>query len=74
MKSVSVSVYKMILGIVLYALVFCFGGCTQPGETASQGDIRHQRNLSINQEGMMKDIDRVLLFDQPSKLSDTRIP
>ena len=74
MKNVSVSVYKMILGIVLYALVFCFGGCTQPGETASQGNIRHLRNLSINQQEMMKDVDSVLLFDQPSKLSDMRMP
>lgn len=74
MKNVSVSVYKMVLGIVLYALVFCFCGCAQPGETEAQGDIRHQRNLSINQQGMMKDIDSALLFDQPSKLSDMRIP
>ena len=73
-RSASVSVCKVILGIVLCALVFLLYGCEQPGETAAKGHRRHLRNLSINQQSLMSDIDRALLFDRPSKLTDKRIP
>ena len=46
----------------------------QPGETEAEGHRRHLRNLSVNQQEMMADIDKVLLFDKPSKLTDKRIP
>ena len=65
------------LVFVLCALVFLPGGCgfwAQPGETKAEGHRRHLRNLSINQQEMMADIDKVLLFDKPSKLTDKRIP
>ena len=66
-----------ILGIMLFALVFWLNGCgesfAQLGETAAEGHRRHQRNLAINRQEMMGDIDRVLLLDKPSKLTDKRI-
>lgn len=66
------------LAVLLCTLVFWLGGCTpsleQPGETATEGHRRHRRNLTINQQSLMSDIDRVLLFDKPSKLTDRRIP
>ena len=70
MKNVSV---LTILGIVLCALVFWLAGCTQSGETALEGRRRHLRNLSVNRQNLMSDVDKALLFDKPSKLTDKRI-
>jgi len=76
MKSVSASVFKVILVVMLCALVFLPGGCStqQMGETTAQGEIRHQRNLRIDQQQMMADIDKTLLLEEPSRLTDRRIP
>ena len=76
MKSVCVSVCKVILSVILLVLVFAPFGCSslQPGETAAEGNRRHQRVARINQQEMMADIDTVLLLDKPSKLTDKRIP
>ena len=62
------------LAVLLCTLVFWLGGCEQPGETAAEGHRRHLRNLSINQQNLMSDIDRALLIDKPSTLTDKRIP
>jgi hypothetical protein len=67
----------LLLAVLLCILVFWLGGCVlieQPGETAAEGQRRHLRNLAINQQNLVSDIDRALLIDQPSKLSDKRIP
>ena len=77
MKSVSVSVCKVILAFLLCALIFLPCGCgpyAQPGETEAEGNRRHIRNLAISQQQLMEDIDRIMLFDKPSKLSEKRIP
>ncbi len=77
MKSVSVSVFKVILAVILLVLVFVPFGCSsfsQPGETAAEGHRRHQRMARINQQELMADIDLVLMLDKPSKLTDKRIP
>jgi hypothetical protein len=73
MKNVSV---LTILGVLLCALALWLGGCgyfAQPGETLAEGHRRHLRNLSINQLNLMRDVDRALLIDEPSKLSSRRI-
>ena len=70
-------VCKVILGAVLCALVVWLAGCglfEQPGETMAEGHRRHLRNLRINQQELMQDIDKVMLFEKPSKLTDKRIP
>jgi hypothetical protein len=46
----------------------------QLGETEAEGHRRHLRNERINQQELMSDIDMVLLFNEPSKLTDKRIP
>ena len=46
----------------------------QPGETTAEGGRRHERVLRLNQQEMMADIDRILLLDRPSELTDLRIP
>jgi hypothetical protein len=77
MKGVSVFVCKAILVVVLWVSVFLPCGCSsyeQPGETAAEGRRRHQRVARINQQEMMADIDKALLLDRPSRLTDKRIP
>ena len=73
MKNVSV---LTILGVLLCALALWLGGCghfAQPGETVAEGHRRHLRNLSINQQTLMRDVDKALLLDEPSKLTGRRI-
>jgi len=69
------SVNKVILDVILCALFFLLCGCAwnQPGETTAEGHRRHQRTLRINQQELMSDIDKVLLLDRPSKLTNRRI-
>jgi len=78
MKKGFVSVYKVILVIILCGFVFLAYGCAsyyeRPGETAAEGHRRHIRNLRINQQELMQDIDAALLTDEPSELSELRIP
>ena len=73
----SKSVYLVILGIFLCTLVFLSYGCgsyAQLGETEAEGRRRHLRNARINRQQLMEDIDKVMLMDKPSKLTDKRIP
>jgi hypothetical protein len=62
------------LGVVLVVLFFICCSCEQLGETEAEGNRRHLRNLRINQQQLMEDIDRTMMFDKPSKLTDKRIP
>jgi len=65
------------LAVLLCTLVFSLGGCTlleQGGETAAEGHRRHMRNLTINQQSLMSDLDRALLIDKPSGLTERKIP
>ncbi|MHC4593837.1 MAG: hypothetical protein ACYS9C_10220 [Planctomycetota bacterium] len=72
----SVSIFKVIVSIILCVFVFLPLGCGswQTGETAAESKRRHKRVLRINRQEMMADIDKVLLLDKPSKLTDKRIP
>ncbi len=76
MKSVSVGCCRLILGILLCALALLAVGCStsQLGETSAEGHRRHKRVMRLNQQELMSDIDRVFLLDEPSKLTDKRIP
>jgi hypothetical protein len=82
MKSVSVRkvvlmIRSVALTVILGALVSLACGCSsyeQPGETAAQGRRRHERVARINRQELMADIDKFLLLDRPSKLTDKRIP
>ena len=76
MKSVSVSLCKVILVVAILFSVFIPLGCnfSQPGETTAEGSRRHDRVARINQQELMGDIDTFLLIDQPSKLTDKRVP
>lgn len=77
MKSISVSIFNVILAIILWILVFLPCGCKsyeQLGETSAEGRRRHERIARINNQELMTDIDKFMLFDKPSKLTDKRIP
>ncbi len=76
MKMKSRFVCKAFLGIVLVVFVCWLSGCKcpQPGETVAEGNRRHIRNLEINNQEMMHDIDYALLFEQPSSLTSFRLP
>ena len=60
----------------LLCVVVLFTGCSwnQPGETVAEGNRRHKRVMRLNNEAMMSDVDRILQLDQPSKLTDFRVP
>ena len=76
MKSFAGLTTKLILALFLWILIFLPCGCSsaQPGETAAEGRRRHDRVARINQQEMMADIDKALLLDKPSRLTDKRIP
>ncbi len=67
---------KVVLGVILGVTTFLLSGCAwdQLGETTAEGHRRHKRVLRINRQEMLADIDRVLLLDKPSRLTDKRIP
>lgn len=74
-KSLAFSLFTFAL--ILSGALSLLCGCRsygQPGETVAEGRRRHERVLRINQQEMMADIDRTLLLDSPSKLTDKRIP
>ena len=71
------SIFLFTFAFLLCGLVFWLGGCRsceRLGETVAEGRRRHVRTLRINRQEMMGDIDRALLLDKPSKLTDKRIP
>ncbi len=70
-------VISVILRIVLCVAAFAFVGCTsyeQLGETEAEGHRRHIRVMRISRQALMSDIDAVLLIDQPTKLTEKKIP
>jgi len=63
-----------ILCVILAASVVVCCGCAQLGETETEGNRRHLRNFRISQQQLMEDVDNVMMFDEPSKLTDRRMP
>ena len=71
----SSSLCKVILGLTFAVLVFLpFGCASQPGETGAEVNRRHDRVARVNGEEMRSDLDKFLMLDRPSKLTDKRIP
>jgi hypothetical protein len=68
------SLLILVLSIVSLSIVLCAFGCSQPGETTAEGNRRHERVLSVNEQQMMEDLDKALLLHEPSKLTERRIP
>jgi len=68
----SLRLLTLAVGVVLAALVL--SGCQQPGETAAEVANRRDRVMRLNTQMMLSDLDRALLLDRPSMLTDKRIP
>ena len=64
------------LAVAGFVTVSLLAGCSlrHPGETRAEIDRRHSRVLRLNNETMLSDLDRVLGLDQPSRLTDKRVP
>ena len=68
------------LRLFAWAVAVCFralllSGCWgRPGETAAEVNRRRARTIRLNHQMLRSDIEKALLLDQPSTLTDTRIP
>lgn len=63
-----------VLGIILCLLAVLACGCGPTlGETTAEANRRRLRNARIYQRELMDDIDKFLLIDRPSALTDMRI-
>jgi hypothetical protein len=65
------------VALALCAAIFVGSGCKSwdhPGETRAEVSRRHDRVLRLNQQTMLADIDKALLLDKPSLLTDKRVP
>ena len=78
------------LVVCLFSLVLCLSGCnttdwatkkiteygdwSQPGLTEAEGHREHVRNMRLNQQNMMRDLDEVFHTKKPSKLTEMRAP
>jgi len=68
---------QVVLMVLLLALVLFSTGCglfDQPGKTAQEVHREHLRELRVNNQQMMRDVDRWLGFDQPSMLTERKLP
>lgn len=66
----------LALAVGLCVCTLLSAGCAtrQPGLTAAEVHRRHVRTMRLNSEMMMADIDKFLMLDKPSALTDRRIP
>ncbi len=71
----SITLRSALLGILLCITLVLATGCgAQLGETRAEGARRHSRISRINNAELMSDLDRMMLWDKPSRLTDKRIP
>ncbi len=68
----SLRLLTLALGVVLSSLLL--SGCRQPGETRAEVERRHRRTFRMDTQMMMSDLDRALLLDRPSMLTDKELP
>ncbi|MCU0913755.1 MAG: hypothetical protein MUC88_04220 [Planctomycetes bacterium] len=66
--------FTLVVGLYLVALLLAGCATRQPGETAAEVNRRHKRAMSLNTQMLMSDIDKFLLLDKPSMLTDKRLP
>lgn len=61
--------------IVLYVLVLMPSGCaSQLGETKAEARRRHIRNDRIRDQALRADLDAFMMWDEPTGLTEQRIP
>jgi hypothetical protein len=71
-----ISILTVLVAISGLFAVLGNGCCPKPmpGETAAEVHRRHERINDIRKQQLRSDIDKFLLTDKPSELSDVRIP
>jgi hypothetical protein len=64
------------LAAAVCVLATWLAGCSgrQPGETRAEIGRRHDRIMRLDGEMMLSDLDKALLLDRPSRLTDRRLP
>ncbi len=78
------------LVVCLFSLVLCLSGCntaswatkkvtglgdwSQPGLTEAEGHREQVRNMRMNRQNMMRDMDELFHTNKPSKLTEMRAP
>ena len=68
---------RWVLGVMLGLMILSMAGCSswhQPGETATERSLRHNRALRHNYQLLAEDVDKVLLLDKPSRLGEYNLP
>jgi hypothetical protein len=63
-----------LLGVALLTLAAMSTGCAHQGKTADEVNRDHMRMLRVNNQQMWSDIDRTLLLDKPSRLTEKKLP
>ncbi len=69
-------VYWIVVLMLGSMMLLCHGCASyaQPGESAAETSRRHHRAIRANYSQMIEDIDKFLMLDKPSSLSDKRLP
>jgi hypothetical protein len=65
---------RLFAVVALCLLGMLLSGCPQPGQTDREIARRRDRVLQLNNQILLSDVDRALLLDRPSRLSDKRVP
>jgi hypothetical protein len=66
---------KCSLVFFLFVFAIMLTGCSnQLGKTRDEVRREHARTIRINRQEIMEDLDRALLLDKPSLMTDKRIP
>ena len=75
-RRMSLSLRFLTLAVAGCVSAILLSGCSwrHPGETRAEINRRHDRMLRLNSEMMLSDLDKALMLDRPSMLTDKRIP
>jgi hypothetical protein len=73
-NSFTVSVLVVALLAVIVLSSGCSGFFNHPGKTPAEVHRDQVRTVKMNHQELMSDIDRAVLLDKPSRLTDKRIP
>jgi hypothetical protein len=65
----------VLFGICSFLVVFSviLSGCSQPGQTPADIRREHIRTRRVNSQLLADDLERILHYDEPSKLSEFHI-
>lgn len=73
-RGTGLRILALAVAVCVWALLLAGCSLRHPGETRAEVDRRHHRVLRLNNEMLLSDIDRALMLDRPSRLTDKRIP